>query len=371
MRRLADAALVLATVHLAACGHGDSGRIDVDRIQSHANAVEQQLREMRAALRARDLERARTAHRNAEEVMREQREALSAHPELGELEQSLREGGEGLCYAGVDIALERFFQAVRDQQGSEARARLAEAGAEHARCLPLIQAREDYLPLKLNLDSAPQALEALERELARPGLGARLKAALESARARLGEVDGRLARLEAEPLNRDLAAELHGELQDLGRTLALPGDLAGEPEWQAAAPDLVAAARTRTERLDALVRRGKLRWLAERDLPESARLGQAAAAAAKAKAQPEVRAHLQAALGLLEGCQRTVAEVLGEEPGLARSAWSVDGKRRTPAWLQGHCKREAARLAGWLKRLDRPPPPPPKPRKTGRRIQRW
>jgi len=384
--RIPARALALALVAglgAGACAHGSGGEINVDEVQARASEIERDMRAMRAALKERDVPRATEALARAELAMQEHREELAAYPELAELKASLSESAERLCYGAVDVALERCFQAVRDKQLAQAASLLAEAQQEHERCRPRIAGREDYLPLKLNLDSAPQTLAQLERELALPGLQARVDERLAALRVRLDAVDAQLRTLEAEPLRREAAAAADLELGALRRDLDAPWELAGEPEWSQPAAALRAELDARGRRLTELVRRGKLRWLVERDLPAAAEAAQAGQAALKvvARAKPATPAREQAkqaamqklgaARDLYQACQQTVVAVLQEEPGLARSAWVLGGKKRSPGQLGQTCKAEAARLGAALRRLERPPPPPPKPKKTGRRIQRW
>jgi hypothetical protein len=381
---LAAGVLLLgAGLGLGACAHGSGGEINVDEVQGQANQIERQLRTMRTALKERDVPRATEAFQQAERDLQEYRETLAAYPELGELKQSVAEAAQRLCYGTVDVALESCFQAVRAKDLGAARERLSAALAEHERCKPQIAGREDYMPLKLNLESAPQALAELERELARPGLQARVGERLGELRGRLGAVDKKLEALAAAPLKRELAVELDGELAALQKDLGEPWELSSEPEWVEPAAALQAELAARGARLAEQVRRGKLRWLIERDLPtagEAARSGQTALKVlAKAKpgdpareqAKQTAREKLGVARELYQTCQQTLAAVLKEEPGLGKTTWTLDAKRRSPGQIQVTCKAEAVRLEAALKRLERPPPPPPKPKKTGRRIQRW
>jgi len=381
---LAAGVLLLgAGLGLGACAHGSGGEIDVDEVQGQANQIERQLRAMRTALKERDVPRAAQAFHQAELDLQEHGETLAAYPELGELKRAVKESAERLCYGTVDISLESCFQAVRAKDLPAARERLAAALAEHERCKTQIAGREDYTPLKLNLDSAPQALAALERELALPGLQARVGERLGALRERLAALDEKLKALEADPLRRELAAGLDGELAALQKDLGEPWALSAEPEWIAPAAALRGELDARGKRLAEAVRRGKLRWLVERDLPaarEAAGAGQDALKAmgkakpkdpAREQAKQTAREKLGAARELYQACQQTLAAVLKEEPGLGKTTWALAGKPRSPGQLQATCKAEAARLEAVLKRLERPPPPPPKPKKTGRRIQRW
>lgn len=370
---LALAGLLSVTV---ACSRRGTGDLNVDEVQAQANSVEKQLRAMRTALRAKDIQAAEERHAEARETLQEHRASLAAYPEAAELEAAVTEAGRSLCYHAVSLTLEGVFERVRAKELDEARARLERARAEHDRCEGQIRDREDYLPLKMNLDTAPQALVELERELARPALLARMSQVLQGLEQKKAVLQAKLAALEKQPNQRELAIELDAQLKTLRQELSQSGDFTGEPEWLQAAAALSGSLDELDRKRAALVRRGKLLLVAGDELVAADRVS---VQAVTAKDKQAARKMLAGALATYRQGLGIVEGLLAEEPGLARYPIRYKGGKRNGAWLKGHLAKSARTVERMLARLSgqkAPPPAKPKPspkpkKKSKRRIQRW
>ncbi len=362
------------SVFLAGCAHRGTGEYTVDEIQGFANAVEKHLRNMRGALRNKDLDKAEDEYEHAREALQDNRTALAAYPDVGELETSVGEAPKTLCYHHVSLALEGFFGLIRARGLGDAREQLEKARSEHGRCKAQISDRDDYMPLKMNLDSAPRALVDLERELARPALLERIAAAKKGLQEQKAAIRGKLEEIARRPKQRQLAMEVDAALKTLREDLARQPDFGGEPEWTGYAASLTGELVDLQRRLTTLSRRGKLLLVVEDRLPRAEK-AIASAAAAKDEEKDLARKLLNEALQNYEQCQQVVAELLSEEPGLAKYAFSHQGRERKTTWLKKHLKRSITAVERKLRRLDAKPAPKAKKKKKKkrrkRRVRRW
>lgn len=370
--------LTTLAVWASGCPHRADGEIDVDAVQGYANQVEGHLRAMRDALKARDLERATDEHEEARETLADNRAALAAYPELSELEEAVERASRTLCYHAASFALQTFFELVRAKDLEAAREQLAVARREHDRCKGQIDDRQDYMPLKMNLDSAPQSLVDLERELARPALLERIgeaKAALDALKQAVQE---KLTRLAAAPSQRDLAVSIDADLKAIKQQLDAQPDFGGEQVWQVYAAGLAGEIASLHQRRAALVRRGKIRLIIDERLPAGRRL---TAQAAKAKDKAAAAKMLAEAKGLYAESRRILVELIKVEPGLAKEAFPVGKQKRTGKWLLRHLARSVASVERLEKNLGRKRPAarkqpskskkPKKRKRSRRRVRRW
>ncbi len=359
------------------CPHRTDGEIDVDAVQGYANQVERHLRSMRDALEAKDLERATDEHEEARETLADHRAALAAYPELSELEEAVGRASRTLCYHAASFALQAFYEQVRAKDLGAAREQLGVARKEHDRCKGQIDDRQDYMPLKMNLDSAPQALVDLERELARPALLERIGEAKAALEARKKAVQDKLTRLAAAPSQRELAIGIDADLKALEQQLGAQPDFGGEQVWQVYAAGLAGEIASLHQRRAGLVRRGKIRLIIDERLPAGRRL---TAQAAKAKDKQAAAKMLAEAKGLYAEARQILAELIKAEPGLAKEAFRVGKNKRTGKWLLRHLARSVASVERLEKKLGRKRPAvrqktktqTKKKRKRGRRrVRRW
>ncbi len=362
--------LVWAAAASMGCAHGGGGELDVDAVQARANEIEGHLRQMREALERGAVDEAEEELEGARETLAEHRDALAAYPEEEELVAAVERAGGTLCYRRVGLRLKAFFAAVRAEDIELAGERLQRARAVHAECRDRIAARQDYMPLKMNLDSAPQAIEELERKLARPALLERIARAKAPLDKRRQEIARQLADLEKNPKQRELAVALDAGLKALERDLAAQPDFGGDPAWTEFAASLAGALDAWKKRRADLVRRGKLLTLVEDELPA------VDAALRKARGQKdaaEVRRLLGEARKRLRASREVLAGLLDEERELARFRFSYRQHQRNAAWLRRHLARRLRIVERSLQRLDRPRPKSRKRRRQGgrRRIKRW
>ncbi|NMB73880.1 MAG: hypothetical protein GYA21_01970 [Myxococcales bacterium] len=370
----------------AGCPKRYSGDIDVDEVQGCVGRIESHLRAMRAELKKKDLERAAKEYAEGRETFDDNRALLSAYPELGELSASLEEAASLLCYESVSILLERFFETVRAREPREAERRLEEAQAQFGRCQPMLEKRDDFTALKVNLDTAPQALSELRHLLERPARLERIQAVRQEIEPHRSGLAKQLQTLEAKP--RDVAARADAEkgLAALKEALAVQGDFRDEPEWKALSEEVAREQAAAAERLAKTARRGRVLELTEEALPMAVRQ----ASLATTQRDPAQASRLIApVVETYRRCQETLEQALREEPALAKYVVPLQGQKHAVDWLARHCASEAKRAEKLLQRLTgkkAPPPAPkveaeepptkPKPEKPApkgkkRRVRRW
>ncbi len=362
--------MVWAAAVVVGCAHGSGGELDVDAVQAQANEIEGHLRQMREALDRGEVYEAAEALEAAGETLQEHRETLAAYPEEEELVAAVERAGGTLCYRRVGLRLKAFFAAVRAADIELARERLQRARAVHAECRDRIAGRQDYMPLKMNLDSAPQVIEELEHKLARPALLERIARAKAPLQKRRREIARQLAELEKNPKQRELAVALDAGLKALERDLAAQPDFGGDPAWTGFAASLAGELDAWQQRRAELVRRGKLLTLVEDELPA------VDAALQKARGQKDaavVQRLLREARERLRTSRKLLAGLLTEERELARFRFSYRKRQRNAAWLRRHLARRLRIVERSLQQLERPRPKSKKRRQRGgrRRIKRW
>jgi len=361
---------------LSGCPHRTDGDIDVDAVQGYANLVEGHLRAMRDALESRDLERATDAHEEARETLAENREALAAYPELSDLEAAVERASRTLCYHAASFALQGYYEKIREKALEAARDQLEVARREHDRCQGQIADRQDYMPLKMNLDTAPQALAKLEQEIARPALLARIAEAKQGLEQSKAAIRAKLEKLASEPNQRDLAVGIDSDLNALQQQFDGQPDFGGEKVWTLYAASLAGEIASMHQRRVALVRRGKIRMILDERLPGAR---QATAQASKAKNKAAARDLLGQARTIYQQSKEALAVLLKEEPGLAKETFALGKNKRTGRWLLLHLNRSIASVDRLEKNLGRkgavkqkpPKYKPPKKKKTRRRVRRW
>ena len=322
----------------------------MDEVQGYANAVEKHLRDMRAALREKNLEAAEEQYEQARDTLQENRASLTAYPELAELEAAVAEADCNLCYHAVSLALEKTFDQVRARDWTRPGPSSSGPGPSTVAASPRSGIGMDYLPLKMNLDTAPQALTALEKELARPALLARMKQRLQALGQQKAALQAKLAALDAQPNQRDLAVELDAQLKALRQELTQPGDFSAEPEWLTAAAALTGSLDEMDTKRGGLVRRGKLLSVAGEALAAADR---ASVQAVTAKNKPAARQVLEGALATYRQGLQVVEQVLAEEPGLARYLVPYQGRKRSGAWLKSHLTKSARTVERMLHQAGR------------------
>jgi len=337
-----------AAVFLAGCPKRGTGEIDVDEIQSHVDTIDRHLKAMKVALKASDLDEAEDRYEEAVEVMEEESDQLSAYPEVEEVKSRLDEAGAALCFGFVDITLKSFFQAVRAKEADRAADRLSAAKAEFKRCRDKICGRDDFIALKMNLESAPQALIDLKKEIAKAALVEKVDAVNKELEPRLAAVEKQLVKLQEDPNQKDLAVKLDREIKAVRSMLEAPSGLEGIEEWIAFKAKTAGRLAELDSKRDGLVRRGKVLWTVSSLLPRASKV---ATQAVTAKNRAQAREKVRQALSAYTQCLEMVTKALSKEPALAKFKFKWRGGRKNVAWLKSHCRANRRITGRMLKKL--------------------
>jgi hypothetical protein len=340
------------------CRKRASGEINVDETQGYVNEVETNLRSMRAALREKNISKATDSFEQAREVFKDNSATLANYPEIGELKSSMIEGEKSLCYGAVDIALKNYFDAVRAKELKDAQSLLQFAQKEFGRCEAKIKNRDDFMPLKMNLDTAPQSLVTLERELARPAMLEKLHAFQKEQDGRLASSRTNLAALEKQPNQAELDLALRAEIQEQGAALEAQKDFADEPEWVRFRDTRREALKELEGRRVVVGSRGRVKWLAATRLPAATQA--AARAALGRKPEESIKVMTEVAAAYKE-CEEILEEGQKRDPALAKMTVPFLGAQRSVPWLLRHCGSERQRTERLVDRLSGKPPAPEKP----------
>ena len=119
--------LLLLLGCLPGCPKRDTGEINVDEVQRTVDSVEDHLKGMRVALKAKKLSKAEDHYEDAAEIMEDNTSQLTAYPELGLLKEKVHEAESDLCYGFATITLSEFFDAIRAKSIGGSRSKLKKA----------------------------------------------------------------------------------------------------------------------------------------------------------------------------------------------------------------------------------------------------
>jgi len=325
----------LSALALGGCPKRGSGEIDVDAIQSHVDSIEKNVQAMRGALKKKNLDAAEEHYRDAVELMEDEGDQLGAYPEISDLKAELSEAGADLCYGFVDISLQAYFDAVRAEDPETAASRLMRAQKEFKRCRDKIAARDDFVAVKMNLESAPRALSDLRKKLARDALALGVKQVADGIEPQVAALAGMLTKLEKNPNQKDLALEIDRRVNEARVALAAEKRFVDLPVWQEFAARMNGELQAADGRRATLVRRGKVLWAVTVLLPAASR----SATEALVTRDTKQRLHkIEKAADGYRQCEQMVLEVLGQEPSLSRFKFNWRGGRKTVAWLKSHCR---------------------------------
>lgn len=328
-------ALALTALALAGCPKRGGGGIDVDAIQSHVDNIDKNLRAMHAALKSRNLDSAEEHYQDAVELMEDHGDQLGAYPEISDLKQELADAGSDLCYGFVDISLQLFFDSVRAKNPEAAAGRLARAQKEFERCRDRIAGRDDFVALKMNLESAPRVLADLHKKLAEEALAGKIKQVADKIVPVVRELSGLLAKLGKNPNQKALAVEIDKRINEARAALSAEKQFNELREWQQFAAKISGELQAADSKRASLVRRGKILWAVSTLLPTASK--SATEALATRDAQQRLEKIKKAASGYRQ-CEEIVLEALGQEPGLSRFKFKWRGSRKSVAWLKSHCR---------------------------------
>ena len=340
----------------AGCAKRSGDGMDVDDIQGKVDAIERKIRDMQQRLQKNQPEEAQTCFEEAEELLKDNQAQLASYPEVSLVEERLKKAPADLCWGYVNKGIQDFFTAVRKKSLEEARERLEKANKQFSRCEKKIEGRDDFVPLKMNLDSGPQAIADLEKQIEQDKEALRLKEAL-------GEIDKRgvllqeqMVTLEKKPDQPRLAERIFEDIGSVRKDLD-QSKYKGKPEWEEHGQKVRTALVAMEQRCLALTRQGRLADVVERLIPRADK----AADKLKGALNPrEAQTLFGEALEDYRQCEAILSAALLEDPGSATHSFLWDGKPRNVAWLRGHCAQGQARLQ---KRAKRPLPALPVPQK--------
>lgn len=386
--------LLLSPLCLSGCPKRDTGEINVDQIQKVVDSIEGSLKSMREALQAKSLAKAEDHYEDAAENMEENQTQLSAYPEVGLLKERVQRAEIDLCYGFASISLAEFFDAVRQKNVGEARSRLKAARREFERCKPKIESRDDFVALQMNLETAPQSLKDLEKELLRGTWLKEIAAIKQEAQARLQAIGKKLDQMEKQPNQKELALEIDGDIKTVRESISGDREFSEDPEWLSVAGAITGELQVLDNRRASLVRRGKILWTVQEVLPQASR---SATLAVTTRDRAEALKKVESACKAYSQCEKLLDEALAAEKDLARFTFQWRGARKNAKWLRSHCKanrRITERMVSKLSGKKLPPrpgkkevkevkevketketPKPPKKKKKKRkprgRIRRW
>jgi hypothetical protein len=387
--------LLIPLFCLSGCPKRDTGEINVDQIQKTVDSIEDHLKAMRVALKAKKLGDAADHYEEAAETLKDNQTQLTAYPEVGLLREKIGEAESDLCYGFVSITLAEFFDAIREKSISDARPRLKRAKKELERCKSKIESRDDFVALQMNLETAPQSLKDLEKELLRETWLKQIAEIKKRAEAKLQAVRGKLARLEKRPNQKELALEIDRDLKSVRESVSGEKEFSADPEWLSVAGTITGEVQELDNRRASLVRRGKILWTVKEVLP---RASKSATLAVTTRNRAEALKKVESAYKGYLQCEELLDNSLKAEKELAGFTFQWRGARKNARWLRSHCKanrriteRMVRKLSGRAppKRIEKKevkeveevketketPKPPKKKKKKKRkrkgRIRRW
>ena len=324
---------------LSACGPVKKN-LTVDQIQGVVNSVERNLRHMRKALKGKESEKAAEHYDKAKHLMTEFKDALAGYPERGDLERQVEEGAGDLCYGQVSLVLRAYFVAIRTKARGEAKEKLDLSRSEFERCQPIIRERDDFMALKMNMDSAPESLVDLDKALFRPKRLGQIKQVIAGLKGDLAKLRVAMKTLEASPNQPTVAVQVDADIGRLGESIKLKKAYEDEELWTGFAAATHGELSEMGSRREQLVRRGRL-LVTLRDVQMADVVMKAAPMEMD---RSKAASNVSKAKETYAACAALVGELLGQEKALGKYVIKAKASKRKPAWLKKHCKR-SVRLA--------------------------
>jgi hypothetical protein len=309
---------------------------------------------MRSALKAKDLSKAEDHYEDAAETMEDNQTQLAAYPEVGLLKERVREAESDLCYGFASVTLARFFDAIREKSVGGARSRLKEAKREFERCKPKIESRDDFMALQMNLDTAPQSLKDLEKELLRDVWLKEIASIKKESGAKIKSIRNRLARLKKQPNQKELALEIDRDIKSVRESVSGDKEFSEDPEWLAVAGTITGEIQELDNQRESLVRRGKILWTVKEILP---RASKSATMAVTTRNRAEALKKVETAYKGYLKCEELLNEVLKQEKGLGKFTFRWRGARKNANWLRSHCKANRRITERMVTKLSGKKPP--------------
>jgi hypothetical protein len=218
---------------LIGCPHRKPTEIDVDQIQDYVDQIDKHLKGMYKALREKKLDDANDKYEEALDIFEDQGEALSAYPEIDLLKSRLDEAKSELCYGSVNANISRFFEYIRKKDAGEARSKLDDVEDDFERCNKLVKRRDDFMAIKMNVESCATALADLEKEIRMAALREKMQSYKKEIAEKKSAIGQRLKELAKASKPKTLADKIRGEIETLKINVGGRNDFSELSEWPA------------------------------------------------------------------------------------------------------------------------------------------
>lgn len=374
---------VIFSLLAGGCPKRTGGDIDVDSVQGRVDAIDHHLSQMKKALVAKDIDRARDEWEEANDILNENADELAAYPEVGDLKERLRRASVNLCASEVELRLSHYFSAIRAGDPEEARSKFGEVEKAWNRCSQRVGQEGEMAALKASVEAAPAEIVRLEKTLAEEKSAAEVSAAEGSLAKSIENLEVELAGLEKAPPPAEKVEHLAAALGQLQASLAQAAQrLGANARWPEAASRLQTRLQALSARFAALERRRQIHTLTTGDLLQAEQLAQSAILQRDLQ---KAREAVGQANQIYQSCLERTKRWMAEEPALKRWTFKWKNLQRTVEWLKTHCQANADITARMLQKLGQKPaaapaapepepekkqPPSPKPKRKGR-IKRW
>ncbi len=333
---------------LSWCAKPDSTRLDVDEIQSQVDVLESRLEQMQAALDDHNLDQAQEIFEEIDVSIKANRSQLSAYPEYGLLKDRVEEVRGELCYERVNINLEKFYQLVREKKPDEARDRMSVCRDEYKRCLPLIQARSDFIALRMNFEGISGALKKLEKEIEEDKRMRNIQNLQNRYSGKLDEVRKTLDECEQKPEKAESFKSLQERIKEIGAQIDAEMEYRGESSWKSfAAVSKKQLLQFESRRMTCWRKKELLQvanqWLTDADANLRKALG--------IKDPEEALVLVKEASQHFVKCRQSVGSILKSEPRLAGFVIRYKGNKKRAAWMERFCSLQQRRVQRRIQKL--------------------
>jgi hypothetical protein len=240
----------------------------------------------------------------------------------------------------------------------------------------------------MNLETAPQSLKDLEKDLLRDVWLKEIASIKKESGEKIKSIRKKLTRLKKQPNQKELALEVSRDIKSVRDAISGDKEFSDDPEWLAVAGTITGELQEMDNQRASLVRRGKILWTVKEVLPKASK---SATLAVTTRNRAEALKKVEAAYKGYLRCEELLNEALKEEKELGKFTFFWRGARKNARWLRSHCKanrriteRMVTRLSGKkppkkkevkeVKETKETPKPPKKKKKKKKRkgrIRRW
>lgn len=330
-------AVSLITLVCQGCVKRQSGKIDVDLVQTQVDAIETHLRDMKTALRKKDIDDAQDQYDEAVEIMEDYKLQLAAYPEVGLLKQRVIKARSDLCYGSVNIRLESFFDAIRRSDSDQARSSLGRSQEEFKRCSELIKKRDDFIALKMNIESAPQALRDVRFRAEKADQLKEIKIIKEEIANDLAAMREKQKNFIKQPSKSKLVYELRKEIQLVRDRLKKYKEYEIIPDWTSFVKETSLELLRLNKETSNTFRRGKIERLVAEIIPQADLL------VSNSKKTHDKKKALNLLIHATKNyriCQDVFDDLVGKDPLIVKHRFVFRSRKKSVAWLKRYCDRE-------------------------------